>query len=319
MNPFVALMLVGGAAAAVVARTSGRMQRGPRFDCAKFSGADLFIMGRDYEILLPPNVAVDVSRKDGRMQCGGVGQYPLTLDLNWSANNVANVVRPMLEQIVIPAALSQPEIGFWLSVRKGPRYDRNISATVANAWQPGIVGEQAPGVLEEGWRNVFIVSANPAAVASRGGQLADLSGFTEAAEWFQLAVHNLLDAQNFNWNSNQVAYFQSCDPFIGHQFLPGGSTVNAMPESSLAAALAIPGNTAWGYVDYLLESVLPNAMGPAPVDEYAWAVAGRLLVETNPPCDLEDDLGWPAPIEEFYEWLFQTVRPWVADWRGGVA
>ncbi len=81
-----------------------------------------------------------------------------------------------------------------------------------------------------------------------------------------------------------------------------------MEAPSLAQALDIPENTAWGYVDYLIPLM------PGDAAQRAKVIATGILEQTNPPCDLSQE--WTYQIQDFYEWMYLRIGKWIEENEG---
>jgi hypothetical protein len=117
---------------------------------------------------------------------------------------------------------------------------------------------------------------------------------------------------------------ETCEPYmsalVGEAFLPSGS-VAAMEAPTLAQVLAMPGNTAWGYVDWLLynDSKLEPKLEQNDVESASSYIALKILHESGVPCDVYS-FEWVTldGVKVFYDWLLKAIKPWVSDHLGGV-
>lgn len=323
MNPLFLLLMAGGAMAVAAA---GNKKRG-RHDLrcgADHEGIPRLYFGDEYSVPLPLNV--EISAWDGDSQiadCPAIephsGSDAPLITIGWDGGRD---LRELMEQVVIPAALNTPDVVFRIFV--GHHYagsTRHIEAWIRSpAWGPYFIGGSATRI-----RLLFV---SPTLRAE--GIQDPLASVLDAAKWLQYSLTAIREAQVFDWAGNGVHVTKACDFMVGANFLPDpddfGTT--AIEAPTLAEVLAIPGNSAWGYVDYMLTNAdLSNA---AYVKMKADQIARNILASNSglglnhqgncPVPDFNaDGTKWPSGMLLMRDWMAARIGPWVSYESGGIA
>jgi hypothetical protein len=120
----------------------------------------------------------------------------------------------------------------------------------------------------------------------------------------------------FKFGSNAIFVSSDCELVVlGEMFWPGPEALppkqgpTAIERETLDETLAVAGNTAVGFVDYLLAQE-----GLEQPEE----VAMRILAEASPFCHDMPAASWPAGFRDFHEWLLIRCVPYVDEWVHGI-
>lgn len=120
----------------------------------------------------------------------------------------------------------------------------------------------------------------------------------------------------FKWGSNALFVSNDCELVcVGEMFWPGPEALppkqgpTAIEAETLDQALAINGNTAVGFVDYLLAQE-----GLEQPEE----VGARIMAEASPFCWDMPTSQWPAGFSDFFDWLEARLVPYVDEWVNGI-
>jgi hypothetical protein len=121
----------------------------------------------------------------------------------------------------------------------------------------------------------------------------------------------------FNYASNNLWISLDCtSACCGEMFWPGpdalppGQGPPAEEADTLDAVLSIPGNTALGFIDYLIQQ---EGL------EQAEEIAARVITEISPLCaDVDPNVDWGDGLRLFHEWLLIRLVPYVDEWVHGI-
>ena len=252
-----------------------------------------------------------------------------TVRIGWDNGNQGNDILDILEYAIKPLTKGESASAFFYveellanQLCSPPKDCRYLKAFVRELTF-GVPGKQDPdstAPLGLAYREVEILHVYRSKSDVRGGAVANLGTWREVAEWIKLGMEKAEALTvEFNEDGNRIKILDTCDVLVGSSFLPGGD-VNAIERDTLEKTLAVPNNTAWGYVDYLLSTMNVDVLG---VDRVADIIAKQILIESETP---QGDARYPdAPcdltygnLKPFYEWLVGTIRPWVAEHGGGI-
>jgi hypothetical protein len=114
----------------------------------------------------------------------------------------------------------------------------------------------------------------------------------------------------FFGQGTSAAYSAGCDWVIeGNLFWPKPNTTGDFIEApTVAEALAIPGNTIGGWLDYMI--LTAGVTDPI-------AIAQQFITETAPFCwDVVDQ--WPESMLNWYENFVSRVTDYVEAWEGSI-
>ncbi len=285
MNPLVPFLLAGGAAIAVarsVRRTAGKF---------KWSGERTY---DDY--WLPDNVSISGATRlmngpaEAPAQTTASVQISTRLALVGTWEDAAEEWG-LLGQVINPAALANPDTEFWVHVA-GPEDQEYVQAEV-----DGHVPLDMPGwAMQDGYNKTveLLVMVKTAAYVA-GDVPHELDSQEAVALWMQHGLTAIIHGQNFDWEGNGVWIPEDCwSVFIGKRFW----TDMAMEAPTLAEALAIPGNSALGYADYLYSQGVtdPKAMATLIIQQIAEHCAQWGEYDE-----------WLPPIHDFHEWLQRLI------------
>jgi hypothetical protein len=99
-----------------------------------------------------------------------------------------------------------------------------------------------------------------------------------------------------------------CDLVLeGERFEPrsaGAFNITAIEEATLVDTLAIPGNSVYGYIDWLM------ANSPATSTE---AIALQIMREANALCADLPEASWPPALAQWFASFVDRIRPWVEE------
>lgn len=114
---------------------------------------------------------------------------------------------------------------------------------------------------------------------------------------------------DFDWASNNLFVSQDCELVaVGDRFWPETMLV-AIEKETLDQALAVPTNTALGFVDYLLAQE-----GLEQPEE----IGARIMTEASPWCWEMPTSAWPAGFSDFFDWLHARLTPYMDEWVHGI-
>ncbi len=206
----------------------------------------------------------------------------------------------LLGQVINPAALAQPNTIFWVleqcertdwQCREDPGAYSALGGTqIVSAIYDGEVPPDYPYADSEGADKIFLMR--------KGTDVGyDVSSNEAIGMLVQHGITLIHHARNFDWSSNQVWITEDCmGVMIGRRFW----TDMAMEAPSLAEALAIPGNSALGFADYLY------SQGGSMEDPQALATI--IIQQIDPDCAPSGQYeAWMGPIKGFHEWLVKLV------------
>jgi len=259
MNPLFLLLLAGGAAA-IAAGGRPKRARTPELWCGEDEGGiPRLYFGDEYSVPLPVNVAIEAWGAGDTTDAGTVclaseptlhGDAP-SITIAWDGGRD---LRELMEQVVIPAALNTPDVVF--RVWTGREFYGDRRAVQALIRSPG----WGPYFISGVPTHIRLLVVSP---GGRTGAIQDpLSSVMDAAAAVQHSITAIREAQSFDWGGNGVHVTMACDFMVGANFLPDPADfgTTAIEAPTLAEVLAIPGNSAWGYVDYMLTNAdLSNA------------------------------------------------------------
>lgn len=314
MNPLFLLLMAGGA---VAVATAGRKKKGGDvLRCHETGeggyGPPGYLAGGGPDIMLPSNVEVILKNVGKGYGCGAdeslgrEGFIEVNIDPARMGHDGANF-RAVLERVVIPAAVMNPNILF------------AVASFRAAASVSGWVGE--PSGVEAQPREV--VQVWPTWMDGRPGAYNEpMVTPMQFAEVFQYTLLRVLEAIEFPLaGNNGYRWMPSCALQKGDLFMPipaamGGSSTHtsAVQGSSLQEVLAYEGNGVWGYVDYLMLTK-PSGQNWADATEKAHQYARKILTEMNPPCGLpgffakEDE--WAPELLAEYNYMAKMIHKWI--------
>jgi hypothetical protein len=253
-------------------------------------------------------------------ECGSFRTEPWVIEFTWNEGGDFSRTRSLMKTMV-DFANSIPGIHFLCGIGLTPS-PSNFGEIWADFsfWAPDEKGPE-PGALRKSG-GLFV---------DVGVDDVDDDPFTH----IQYAVGQVQDKQKlYRKDGNGAIWFvndfpdgfqvktceSSMEVILGKNFLPAGS-VAAMEAPTLAKTLAMPGNTAWGYVDWLLynDPKLEPMLEKKYVGSASSYIALKILRQSGIPCDV-DSYDWAKVkgAKIFYDWLIKSIKPWVSDHLGGV-
>ncbi len=288
MNPLV-LFLLGGAVVVAAAKSTRRT-------AGRFKGAG----ERTYDgYLVPDNVTIS---DDSPGVMVGPRRAPVADNTNIDSQILIHTHLPLvgtwedaaedyglLGQVVNPAALSQPNTIFLLveqcgredwQCRQNPGFTQGVSAVFTKGEYP----ESYPKSSSD----VFLMRKH----TDVGYDLNSVERFGELVQHAITLIHH---ARSFDWSSNGAWVTDECmGVLVGRRFW----SYMAEEAPTLAQTLAIPGNSALGYAEYL------DAQGMNDPK----AIATQIIQELSGDCAPSGQYNsWTGAIKEFYDWLLQRI------------
>jgi len=299
MNPLVALMLVG-AAAVVVTKSAGKS--------AARTAKKLGHKGsREFDgYWLPDNVSI---QRESVGEMSGSYDAPIaTMDTATAAIYIFTSIPlvggwedasedwGLLGQVINPAAISNPDIEFVLQ-QLPPSGVSYMDGGVT-----GQVGEYAVDIRNVPFYWDRTMGSKNEIDLDLGKLPADLKNSTEAYAYVvQNAISLIIQARSFDWEGNSAWLTPACGALVGRRFWSN----MAMEAPTLAQALAIPGNSAMGYADYLYNYGPDGGWGPT---EKAMQIARSIIHELSPECVLDDKKWSSGNVKEFYRWISDRIQ-----------
>jgi len=209
MNPLFLLLLAGGA---VAVATGGRKKRTTELWCGQDEeGLPRLYFGDEGSVALPSNVDVVGWRGNDIVASCPATNPPRnsrapTIKVAWQGGRE---LRELMDQVIIPAALTNPDIIFdiWTG-RPWAGSNRAVEVFIDGPdWGP----------YQEGNRiRLMFVSQHETNI----GYQEFFASVMDAGSWVQRGITLIKDAQAFNWAGNGVHITDSCDFLVGEQFLP---------------------------------------------------------------------------------------------------
>ena len=331
VNPALLLLLLGGGLAAMSARST-RSKKGKLISpkCERQANGTLLFEIGPLRLRLPKNVSIlvlDMQVGDSKtlVECGLQRSYPTRMAAWWTEPLDGDFSRT--RSVILGAidfANIDPDMALEFIITVNPDKYKPAQGILGQATLEGYSAniEGEPGALwDDGWFQIVM-----------GQEISEDDPFTA----FQYMFGRLKAAEEaYQPEGNGVLWVgddsgsapaRNCDGYIeamlGKGFLPVGGSVSAMEAPTLEQTLAMPGNSAWGYVDWLLNNdpILESLVAIENVEAISELIAQKILRESGIPCDLSrhPSNDWPEGARWFFEWLNEVIKPWVSDHLGGV-
>lgn len=269
-------------------------------------------------------------------ECGSFRDVPWLIEISWDDGEDLTATRDLINLIIRGFGDSQPtperfpEIHFLLSIelRSKPSAELGIFASF-KGWEPsktdarrGAISPTHEEFFEEYLKyssdvDVFTHAQYAVGVVHQVSELYDPSG--NGVIWHESGDRVFESGTRYKLRPSINCKYSK--PLLGRNFLPTVGSVNAEEAPSLKQALSIPGNTAWGYVDWLLHNdlMLQPALKLNDVSSASQYIAKKILRQSGIPCNV-DSLDWVTAEgpKVFYDWMVDSIKPWVSDHLGGV-
>lgn len=280
MNPLVVFLVAGGAAMAVA--------RSARRTAGKFKGTgertyDGYWLPDNVEVVYGTGQTTGAPFAPAREWTDSVISLETHLPLVGTWEDAAEDWG-LLGQVINPAALQNPETLFQVWDIAGdipPAVGASVEGYVPFSWPTAGDGPQ-------GWGEPRLVALMD--------RREDLESQEAVAYAMQRGLTLIIEGRNFDWASNKVWVTDECaGVFVGEGFW----TDMAMEAPTLAEALAIPGNSAVGYADYLYSQGVDDAK----------AMATLIIQQISPDCAQWTEYeSWATEIKAFHQWLRQMIH-----------
>lgn len=340
MNPLILLLLFGGAAA-VMGRRSPKRAAGRRSPirgarCRKEGSGWWFEIG-DLGIHLPASIRGIVSGDDWHTNCLHVAAAPRAyIEAEWSEDPAGDFSRTRaILDLLKQAAGDFPDVhfDFIINAYSAPLREElglgSSDAVHVTAWVGGYsfaLPFDKPSELR------------PASAAIRESiELRDLREIPDLYTIIQFLVPQLKTmTELYHPNGNQIFWIDpgnreptepdpgflalTCEEFdvgvlLGEDFLPPfEKTDSAIEAPGLMAALGIQGNTAWGFVDWMIshDPGVQMSLNQGNAAQAADRIALQVLRQSNSPCDFGRPIEtWPLEVGDFFQWLRSSIGHWI--------
>lgn len=246
-------------------------------------------------------------------------------------------LRELMDQVILPAALTNPGIIFSIWTGRGWYAEEEESGRLgAGAYRAVEVSIDGPdwgpyqgahGTGPAGDRIRLLFVSQSAQTLGRVGYHDNFASVMDAGFWVQRGITAIKEAHAFDWAGNGVRVTGSCDFLVGANFLPDPADfgTTAIEAPTLAEVLAIPGNSAWGYVDYMLTNAdLSSAANlKMKADQIARNIMGSksglgLNYEGDCPLPAFNTGGWSSGMLLMRDWLADRIGRWASFESGGI-